>query len=281
MSADDLSLEALRGQIDRIDASLHDLLMERASIVAQLSAAKGGTPSLRPAREMEVLRALADRHQGPMPIASVIRIWREIMATSLAQQMELKLFSFGGEDASATRELVRFHFGSSQMTELATPGHVVQEIVEHQGALGVVPVPTFEGAEPWWPSLILAEGDARPRVIARLPMFEDAPGYDFPHAFVLACQAQGPSGDDASLIGVQADESLGRAPLLDQLAADGIVAQLAAITPAESGERFMLIETAEFLREDDPRLAALATSVDEITRIKIIGGYGRPVKVSG
>ena len=30
---------------------------------------------------------------------------------------------------------------------------------------------------------------------------------------------------------------------------------------AESGERFMLIETAEYLREDDPRLAAIAASL--------------------
>jgi len=279
MSAEDSSLEALRARIDQIDASLHDLLMERAGMVAQLAAAKGGTPSLRPAREMEVLRALAARHQGPMPIASVLRIWREIMATSLSQQMDLCLYTFGGEDATAFRELIRFHFGAAQLTELATAGHVVQQISDHSSALGVLPVPTFEGADPWWPSLVLAEGE-RPRVIAQLPMFEDAPGYDFPAAFVLAAQAQGSSGDDVSLIGVQASEELGRAPLLERFAADGIAAQLAAITPADGGDRFLLFETAEFIKEDDPRISAIASSLDGVTRLKVIGGYGRPVRVA-
>ena len=53
------SLAALRAEIDRMDDALHDLLMRRAEVVAQVGAlhAKGRVP-LRPGREASIVRRL-------------------------------------------------------------------------------------------------------------------------------------------------------------------------------------------------------------------------------
>ncbi len=78
---------ALRAELDRIDDELHDGLMRRAEIVPEIGAlgAKGGVP-LRPGREASIIRRLLARNRPPLQPATVVRIWRELLAGSTAQQ---------------------------------------------------------------------------------------------------------------------------------------------------------------------------------------------------
>ena len=56
------SLAEVRAELDRIDDTIHDLLMERAGIVAQgITAAKTGL-ALHPGREAQIIRLLLARH---------------------------------------------------------------------------------------------------------------------------------------------------------------------------------------------------------------------------
>src|SRR3978361_2219874 len=72
-------LPALRAELDRIDNTIHDLLMRRAEVVEHV--ARSGKPAaLRPGREASILRRLVGRHQGALPAVSVTRIWRELLA---------------------------------------------------------------------------------------------------------------------------------------------------------------------------------------------------------
>src|SRR4051812_14611699 len=56
-------LAALRAELDRIDDTIHDLLIERAGIVEQV--ARSGKPAaFRPGREASIVRRLVAQHRG-------------------------------------------------------------------------------------------------------------------------------------------------------------------------------------------------------------------------
>src|SRR5215813_15059185 len=78
------SLAELRHEIDRIDESMHALLMERGEIIDRLIAVKQTQETgsaFRPAREAAMMRRLVDRHSGILPLDTVESIWRVIIAT--------------------------------------------------------------------------------------------------------------------------------------------------------------------------------------------------------
>ncbi|MGH6989888.1 MAG: chorismate mutase, partial [Stellaceae bacterium] len=80
------SLEELRRRIDALDDRLHDLVMDRAELVAGVAALKrsSGVPALRSGREAQILRRLVARHRGPLPRPSLVRLWRELLGGMVA-----------------------------------------------------------------------------------------------------------------------------------------------------------------------------------------------------
>ena len=77
-------LTVLRDEIDRIDLAMHELLMERGRIIDHLIEIKtkqGGGSAFRPGREAQVMRRLAERHKGLLPLDTAESIWRIIIAT--------------------------------------------------------------------------------------------------------------------------------------------------------------------------------------------------------
>src|SRR3979490_3071727 len=78
------SLADLRQGSDRIDETMHGLLMERGEIIDRLIAVKQTQESgsaFRPAREADMMRRLVDRHKGILPLDTAESIWRVIIAT--------------------------------------------------------------------------------------------------------------------------------------------------------------------------------------------------------
>ena len=78
------ALADLRADIDRIDAEMHRLLMERGDIIGTLIAIKKTAESgsaFRPAREADMMRRLVERHHGILPLDTAESIWRVIIAT--------------------------------------------------------------------------------------------------------------------------------------------------------------------------------------------------------
>jgi chorismate mutase len=78
------TLADLRSEIDRIDAAMHGLLMERSQIIETLIAIKKTQVSgsaFRPGREADMMKRLALRHEGLLPLDTVESIWRIIIAT--------------------------------------------------------------------------------------------------------------------------------------------------------------------------------------------------------
>jgi len=165
------TLADLRIEIDRIDAALHQLLMERGEIIHRLIEAKarqGGGLAFRPGREADMMRALVSRHQGLLPLDTVESIWRIIISTFTFVQSNYSVHAdISGGDA-AMRDCCRFHFGFTvPYVTHPNAAQVIEAVAKSGGDLGVVRVDTAEG--PWWHDLA---GPGAPKIIARLPFVE-------------------------------------------------------------------------------------------------------------
>ena len=171
-TADPDSLAALRREIDDIDAGMHRLLIRRGEIIDRLIAVKrtrqeGG--AFRPAREAEMMRRLAARHKGPLPLDTVESIWRVIISTFTYLQAPYGVHADVAAGDAAMRDSARFHFGfTAPFVPQPDAGAVVSAVAASEGDLGIVPV-AAPGA--WWTALRAAAG---PKIIARLPFVERA-----------------------------------------------------------------------------------------------------------
>jgi chorismate mutase len=198
------SLADLRKDIDRIDESMHRLLIERSEIIGRLIAVKKSQESgsaFRPAREAEMMRRLVERHTGFLPLDTVESIWRVIIATFTFVQAPFSVHADLSAGDAAMRDTARFHFGFTVpfVAHMGAAG-VVQAVSESKGDLGLVPAGPVAAAGAWWSAL---EFDAAPKIIARLPFVERA---DHPAAlpvFVLSRVAADAMATDTAVWSVR------------------------------------------------------------------------------
>jgi chorismate mutase len=167
------SLADLRRDIDRIDESMHRLLIERSEIIGRLIAVKKSQETgsaFRPAREAEMMRRLVERHTGLLPLDTVESIWRVIIATFTYVQAPFSVHADLSAGDALMRDSARFHFGFTVpfVPHMGASG-VVQAVSESKGDLGLVPATAVASAGAWWSAL---EFDAAPKIIARLPFVE-------------------------------------------------------------------------------------------------------------
>jgi chorismate mutase len=171
----DVSLTDLRRDIDRIDAAMHELLLERGEIIDTLIAVKKTEESgsaFRPAREAEMMRRLVQRHRGNLPLDTAESIWRVIISTFTYVQAPFKVHADLSAGDALMRDSARFHFGFTvPFVPHAGAANVVAAVSASKGDLGLVPAFATAGAGPWWTAL---EFDAAPKIIARLPFVERA-----------------------------------------------------------------------------------------------------------
>lgn len=137
-------LEDIRKRIDEIDATLQEMVSERAECarkVAEIKTEQGDTEHFyRPEREAQVLRAVQERNQGPLSDEAITGIFREIMAECLALEKPLKV-AFLGPEGTYTHSAAVKHFGSRIESEPVSSIEEVFRLVEAGGAnFGVVPI---------------------------------------------------------------------------------------------------------------------------------------------
>ncbi len=171
----DVSLADLRRELDRIDAAMHALLIERGEIIDQLIETKKTQETgsaFRPAREADMMRRLVERHYGNLPLDTVEGIWRVIISTFTYVQAPFSVHADLSAGDAAMRDSARFHFGfTAPFVPHMGASSVVEAVTESKGDLGLVPAFAIAGAGPWWAALEL---ETAPKIIARLPFVERA-----------------------------------------------------------------------------------------------------------
>src|SRR6476620_8909379 len=167
------NLGELRKDIDRIDETMHGLLMERGEIINRLISVKNSQETgsaFRPAREADMMRRLVQRHHGILPLDTAESIWRVIIATFTHVQAPFSVHADLSAGDAMMRDSARFHFGFTVpfVPHVGAAG-VVEAVSESKGDLGLVPAFDTNRGGAWWNAL---EFDAAPKIIARLPFVE-------------------------------------------------------------------------------------------------------------
>lgn len=167
------SLQVLRKEIDAIDEQVHNLLMQRGDIIDRLISVKQTQEvgsAFRPAREADMMRRLAQRHRGILPLDTVESIWRVIIATFTYVQAPFSLHADLSLGESAMRDSARFHFGFTiPFVPHFNAQAAVETVANAKGDLALVSATSSRS--PWWLAL---EADGAPKIIARLPFIERA-----------------------------------------------------------------------------------------------------------
>jgi len=272
------SLTPLRQEIDSIDKSLHDLLMRRAEIVGEIGRRKAsdGGPTFRPAREAQLLRRLLARHEGDLPKAVLVRLWREIISSSTRLQGDFSVGYCPMEGDGAALRLANGQFGlDANVVKQASAAQVVLAVGRGDVTVGLVPLPHSSDSPEWWAEM---RNVPKVRIVARLPWFlESSENGDAPGAFVLSAWEPEESGEDRSVLtfACESDVSRGRfAELAAQNDLD-VDTQAVAAGPDGSGGRVHLLDVAGFVSDDDPRVRGLATLLDN-AEPRWLGAYAVP-----
>ncbi len=277
---DSPSLEKLRLEIDAIDGELHGLIRRRATLVGEIRSAKpDGGLAMRPGREAMVMRRRLAAHDGIFPVAAVYRMWREmISAFSLMQTPGLKIAVCRPADQPGYWDLARDHFGCLiPLQAHESPAQVLAEVRSSPTTVGVVPAPIEADTAPWWP--LLASGEATlPNVVARLPFLAmpnaRARGIS---AMVLARIEPEESGDDRSLISLEAPSGLSRNRISGALAKAGLPAFTSALDQVVHEVHHYLLEMQGVIANDDQRLRNLEEALElPRGRVASIGAYAAP-----
>jgi len=165
------SLSDLRGEIDAIDAQMHALLMQRGAIIDRLIAVKKTAETgsaFRPAREASMMRMIAERHHGILPLDTVESIWRVIIATFTYVQAPFSVHADMSAGDALMRDSARFHFGFTvPLKPHMSAAGALDALDQASGDLALISA--IGHRDPWWVRL---EQENAPKIIARLPFIE-------------------------------------------------------------------------------------------------------------
>lgn len=276
------NLEALRREIDRIDDTIHDLIMQRTTIVEKVRNLKRNDRiKIRPAREAAIVYRLIDRHRGPFPKRELIRIWRELIVATLAFEGPFSVAVYMPDDGAGYWDLARDQYGSfTPMKGFASARGVIQAVRNQTATVGVLPVPRPDDPDPWWCHLVVDSPDT-PRVIARLPVAGSGNSRDRQPEALVICPVNGePTGRDRTYLAVEAEDKVGGVLLARAFSAVGLAASAIAVFHDSDAPLswLHLVEIAGFVKPGDHRLDGMVeTLARPVRRVLVLGSFAEPL----
>jgi chorismate mutase/prephenate dehydratase len=257
------TLKALRDRIDDIDARLHGLLIERATVIDALIRTKGtgrAGAAFRPMREAEMMRRLVATHEGALPVATVEHIWREIITSFTRMQAPFNVAIDTSIDAERMRDLARFVFGFSvRLVSCASADAVVADVAAN-GDLGLV---ARKARGPWWRSLTKP---GAPRIMALVPFIATPDGpLDLP-AFVISPPLTDETQPDLVALAATVEGALHGAPEVEVLSTASLAGATEVLLAAPAG-----VPVAERLRQAGTTVRSLMP----------VGGFARGIALGG
>ncbi len=135
-------LTSLRGQIDKLDAHILELLNKRAGVAAQIGKIKAdqGGEVFSAAREEEVLANVLAAHEGPLDTVTIRAIFRELISGSRAIQKQQKIAYLGPEYSYSHLAAIQRFGEASVYNRTANIAAVFEEVMRKHADFGVVPL---------------------------------------------------------------------------------------------------------------------------------------------
>lgn len=274
------TLEEIRRKIDSIDDKVHDLLMERASLVFDIAAekAKNKMQVVQPAREAGMLRRLLGRHKGPLPEATIVQVWRELVGAVSLLQTGLSVVVTGKEDGSSPYwDMARNYFSSVlPMKKVSSPLNAIASVRDGESYFAVMPWPDDADPNPWWSYLAAQDRDPM-RIVCCLPYgseHENMQGRT--RALVVSKLDFKNSGDDRSFIALELAPGVSRSKIVEVLKKIDIEV-LSLYTKQGPNSALHLVEIKKFIESEDPLLKKISDAFEtNALRCVSMGGYPAP-----
>jgi chorismate mutase len=270
-------LQALRGEIDQLDDSIHDLLMRRAAVVGEVAElGRLGKIPFRPGREAAIIRRLLAHHTGRLPRRTIVRLWREMFAGNISIEARFTIAACDTGPGDQLVALAREHFGPlTPLRVTRSAAQAIAEVSAGNATAAVLPMPVEEeGPHAAWWTALLQRDEPRIHVVAKLPFWgsprpEGAPSAQ---ALVVAAAAPDASGADRSLIGFELPADTSRARLSAALAAAAMTTSSILLRRDKSGgPGHGLIDVEGWFADDDSRLRELKGAI-------VLGSYALPIE---
>jgi chorismate mutase / prephenate dehydratase len=276
-------LAELRRCLDEIDDKLHDLLIKRGEVVSVVAASKreGKLAAFQPGREAQIIRRLVDRHSGDFPVATLVRMWREMLAATVQLQSTFAVAVFAPIESQGFWDLARDHYGShTPMSAYHSIGQVIRAVTEGRASVGVLPMPQEGETDPWWRHLLSKDEDA-PRVVARLPFGGRGNARtDGAGALAIGRGAQQETGQDRVLLAAESSTDISRGRILRTISSLGLVCTFFA-SYEHADNAVNLIEIEGFVPITDPRLDSFRNQLGgALHRLLPFGGYAVPLSAA-
>lgn len=268
-------LSEIRVEIDSIDNQVHDLLMRRADLVSSVAMAKKkeGLQIVHPAREAKLMRRLLSRHRDPLPRATVIRIWRELISSvSLLQTGLSVVVSSDNEGQCSYWDVAKNYFGSAiPMKKINGDSNTLDEVRSGDAYFAVLPWPDLDDNAPWWSEFIEQDNCDSLSIICALPYGQTvALLKDHKSRAVIISQIDFmPSDDDVSFIGCKFNIQISRDRIMETAKSAGL-----CVLNLFSGDGSCLLEVEGFYDGNSKIISELQNAFgDECLYCKAVGGY--------
>jgi chorismate mutase len=272
---DDLDdLARLRSEIDRIDDTIADLLIERMGHVDAIARAKGvgdGRIAIRPGREASILRRLTGRADKRLPAAAVVQIWREIISAATARQTPFAVAVQVAKGDAAALERARCHFGAvTPLLPAASSADALRSLIAGDAKVAVLGLSDPE--DRWWARLqpTLMEGRY---VFGHLP-FMAADG--LADAWLFGGVTPEPSGDDLTLVRLEARPGMSPDYLMARVGNGSAKMRHILVSRGSENDEAHLVELPGFLIGKDEEISATLSAVrQELLHFMVLGAYPR------
>lgn len=213
----DTGIDEMRQAIDRVDDKILAMLSERVAIVKQVGELKRKARSeiakekyrsiIRPGREANMVRRIAEKGDKEYPKAALAHIWRLIISSACHLEEETRVSTVARTTDPDTYWIAREYFGAfTPHVEHPYLMDVVHNVEERKSSVGVLPLWDNTSAQAWW-SRILEEDENHPKVFARLPFVRTAPSEKSPLVAIGFVDPE-PTGEDESLWVIKAEDTI-------------------------------------------------------------------------
>ncbi len=277
-------LMAFRKQIDEIDDTIINLLKERINIVSRVGEYKRRTAPgrcpIRPAREAEMIRRIIAKFENSQFLpAAAAAIWRIIIGASTSVEANLTVSVFTPDRDNDYFWMAREYFGP--FIPIIKQPHikrVLGDIMDGKAAVGIVPMLRSADSTFWWTNLV-QQGNDIPKVFARIPfVYNGTPPRDAPSALAISRLAPEPSGNDCSLMVLEADHNTSQNKLQSAFTnarLDATWINIATLTPSV---RHHLVEIKGFVTLEHAGIEMLMNTLgSSVINLSFIGAYAVPV----
>lgn len=262
------TLDSIRQNIDRIDNTVHDLLMERAELASSIAAEKKkrGMPVVHPAREARMIRRLLARHNGPLPKQAITRIWRELVSAVSMLQSGLKAVYYIENNTPENVKIITDYFGSLlPLKQVASFDAAIADLMSGHSDFVIVDAlyTQNEMTAPWFAPYVelVAQnqnGSNRPSIVQALPFVGFADDFNKNGFHVITRAHFETSDDDMSYLVYKTSDAKALNDICAKAMASLNVEQYKVYEVQQDGQYFGLCIIDQYIDPEQPSFIELA-----------------------